>query len=91
MTSAIKAIANDYFRRLDRGPQARVERPCLNDKPLIVERRSLRSALRAPVETTESANCGNYLRASIARREPLADVLGLLGLVDGVFGLDNPV
>ncbi len=41
------------LRRLDRGPEGRVERPSLNDKPLIVERRSLRSALRAPVETTE--------------------------------------
>ncbi|HTB38837.1 MAG TPA: DUF4159 domain-containing protein, partial [Reyranella sp.] len=41
--------------RLDRGPQARVERPSLNDKPLIVETRSLRSALRAPVETTEGS------------------------------------
>jgi hypothetical protein len=30
-----------------------VERPSLHNKPLIVERRSLRSALRAPVETTE--------------------------------------
>src|SRR5713226_1452968 len=39
-------------RRLDQGPKGRVERPSLHDKPLIVERRSLRSALRAPVETT---------------------------------------
>jgi hypothetical protein len=30
-----------------------VERPSPNDRPLIVERRSLRSALRAPVETTK--------------------------------------
>jgi len=37
------------------GRQARVERPSLHDKPLIVERRSLHSALRAPVETTEIA------------------------------------
>jgi len=29
-----------------------VEGPSLHDKPLIVERRSLRSALRAPVGTT---------------------------------------
>jgi hypothetical protein len=48
-----RAIAYGYSRRLDRGPKARVERPSLNDRPLIVERRSLRSALRAPVETTE--------------------------------------
>src|SRR5258708_12662361 len=41
-------------RRLDRGPEGRVERPSLHDRPLIVEKRSLRSALRAPVETTES-------------------------------------
>jgi hypothetical protein len=47
-----KAIACDDFRRLDRGPQARVERPSLDDKRLIVDRRSLRAALRALVETT---------------------------------------
>src|SRR4030088_3579714 len=52
-----RAIAYGYSRRLDRGPQARVERPSLDDKSLIVERRSLRSALRAPVETTEIAIC----------------------------------
>jgi hypothetical protein len=39
-----------------------VERPSLNDKPLIVERRSLRSALRAPVETTEIAICDRPAR-----------------------------
>src|SRR5580693_7987761 len=48
---------NSRPRRLDRGPQARAERPSLHDKQLIVERRSLRSALRAPVETTEIATC----------------------------------
>src|SRR5260221_13251170 len=42
-------------RRLDRGPKARAERPSPHEKPLIVETRSLRSALRAPVETTESS------------------------------------
>ena len=42
-------------RRLDRGPQARAERPSLLDKPQ--ERRSLRSALRAPVETAEISIC----------------------------------
>ena len=46
------------LRRLDRGPQGRVERPSLNNRPLIVERRSLRSALRAPVETTDAARSG---------------------------------
>src|SRR5262245_28332879 len=45
---------NLIFRRLDQGPKGRVERPSLHDKPIIVERRSLRSALRAPVETTEA-------------------------------------
>src|SRR5690349_14255685 len=40
-------------RRLDQGPKGRVERPSLPDKPLLVETRSLRSALRAPVETTQ--------------------------------------
>jgi len=52
-----RAIAYAYFRRLDRGPKARVERPSLNDKLLIVERRSLHSALGAPVETTEITIC----------------------------------
>src|SRR5712671_2405938 len=52
-----RAIAYGYSRRLDRGPQARAERPSLHDRPLIVERRSPRSALRAPVETTEIAIC----------------------------------
>src|ERR1700722_5754325 len=42
------------FRRLDQGPKGRAERPSVHDWLLIVERRSLRSALRAPVETTES-------------------------------------
>ena len=42
------------FPRLDRSAKRGVERPCLHDKPLIVEARSLHSAsLRsAPVETT---------------------------------------
>jgi hypothetical protein len=42
-------------RRLDRSAKREVERPSLHDKQLIVERRSLRSALRASVETTESS------------------------------------
>src|SRR5258708_2059817 len=41
------------YRRLDQGPKGRVERPSLHDRLLIVERRALHSALRAPVETTE--------------------------------------
>jgi ApbE superfamily uncharacterized protein (UPF0280 family) len=53
------------LRRLDRGPPrlrsgqapSRAERPCLHDRPLIVEARSLRAALRAPVETTEVTMC----------------------------------
>src|SRR5712664_3235170 len=49
-------------RRLDRGPQARAERPSLHDKRPIVERRSLRSALRASVETTEIAACDSPAR-----------------------------
>jgi protoheme IX farnesyltransferase len=52
VATAGRAIAYATPRRLDRGPQARVERPSLHDRPLIAERRSLRSALRAPVETT---------------------------------------
>src|SRR5713226_7693115 len=65
-------IAYGDLRRLDRGPPrlrsgqapSRAERPSPHDKPLIVERRSLRSAWSlpraksrgAPVETTaESA------------------------------------
>jgi hypothetical protein len=43
-----------FFRRLDQGPKGRVERPSLGNKLSIVERRSLRSALRAPVETTKA-------------------------------------
>src|SRR6478672_6915282 len=34
-------------RRLDQGPKGRVERPSLHDKPLLVETRSLRFALRS--------------------------------------------
>jgi hypothetical protein len=41
-----------------------VERPSLNDKPLIVERRSLHSALRAPVETTEFFICDSPAEAA---------------------------
>jgi S-methylmethionine-dependent homocysteine/selenocysteine methylase len=48
-----KAIAYIDFRRLDRGPKGRAERPYLHYGPLIVERRSLHFALRAPVETTK--------------------------------------
>src|SRR5260370_35565659 len=55
LTLNSRAVAYGNFRRLDRGPQARAERPCLHNRPLIVETRSLRSALRAPVETTEIA------------------------------------
>jgi len=51
--SSLEPIEATTPRRLDRGPQARAERPFLPDKPLIVETRSLRFALRAPVETTE--------------------------------------
>jgi len=42
-------------RRLDRSAKRGAERPSLHDKRLIVERRSLHSALRASVETTEIA------------------------------------
>ena len=60
-----RAIAYGYFRRLDRSAKRGAERPSLNDKPLIVERRTLRSAWSlpraksraAPVETTEIAMC----------------------------------
>jgi hypothetical protein len=51
--SSLEPVEATTPRRLDRGPQARAERPFLPDKPLIVETRSLRFALRAPVETTE--------------------------------------
>jgi hypothetical protein len=33
-----------------------VERSSFNDRPFIVEARSLHSTLRAPVETTEGGN-----------------------------------
>ena len=52
-----RAIAFGKSRRLDRGPQGRAERPFLTDKQPIVAKRSLRSALRAPVETTGIATC----------------------------------
>ena len=42
-----------YSRRLDQGPKGRAERPSLHEKRRVVETRSLRSALRAPVETTD--------------------------------------
>src|ERR1700722_11461530 len=42
------------FRRLDRRAKRGPERPSLNNKRLIVERRSLHAALRALVETTRS-------------------------------------
>jgi hypothetical protein len=44
-------------RRLDRSAKRGAERPCFNDKQLIGDRRSLRAALRALVETTEIATC----------------------------------
>src|SRR5260370_15039867 len=50
------------------------------------------SPCRSPARGRKlSANCGNCLWGSVPNREPLADVLGLIGLVDGVFGLDNPI
>jgi hypothetical protein len=50
MTLALEVCS----RRLERSrlKGGAVERPCLDDKQHIVERRSLRAALRAPVETT---------------------------------------
>jgi oligopeptide transport system ATP-binding protein len=63
----------DDSRRLDQGPKGRVERPSLGDRPPIVERRSLRSALRAPVETTETA----VGESRAMDREPLLRVEGL--------------
>src|SRR5882757_8995679 len=48
-----RAIACGPFRRLDRSAKRGAERPCVNDKQLIGDRRSLRAALRALVETTE--------------------------------------
>src|SRR5580704_2885438 len=50
---------NDCFRRLDRSAKREAERPSLDNKRLIVERRSLRSGLRPSVETTEIATCGS--------------------------------
>jgi hypothetical protein len=46
-----------FFRRLDRSAKRGAERPSLHDKPIIVERRSLHSALRASVETTKIIIC----------------------------------
>ena len=58
------AIPSSRPRPVARGGSCRVERPSLHDKPLIVEGRSLRSALRAPVETTEFFICDSPLSPS---------------------------
>jgi hypothetical protein len=50
-------------RRLDRGPQARAERLSFRERLLMVETRSLRSAFRAPVETTEITICDDITAA----------------------------
>jgi hypothetical protein len=52
-----RAIAFFPSLRLDRSAKRGAERPSLNDKQLIVERRSLRSGLRPSVETTGGATC----------------------------------
>jgi hypothetical protein len=52
------ADAIDEFRHPDQGLKGRVERSFLHDMPLLVEARSLRSALRASVETTEGGRPG---------------------------------
>ena len=51
------------FRHLDQGPEGRVEKSSFHDTPLMAEVRSLRSALRAPVETTE----GKHMRSPYKR------------------------
>ena len=58
------------FRRLDRGPQARAERPSLNDKPLIVERRSLRSAWAPSEVEGRSGRDDGTASCSAAARSP---------------------
>ena len=77
-TITVDLCRGEIPRRLDRGPPrlrsgqapSRAERPSLHDKRLIVERRSLHSALRAPVETTEIAICDSppIRRPSAPRR-----------------------
>src|SRR5258707_14879962 len=64
------AIAYGNFRRLDRSAKRGAERPSFYDKQLIVERRSLRSALRASVETTGVAisDCSAREEVSPSRR-----------------------
>jgi hypothetical protein len=52
-----RAIAYGSLRRLDRSAKRGAERPSLHDKRLVVEGRSLHSALRASVETTGVALC----------------------------------
>jgi hypothetical protein len=59
---AIAYGARKRFRRPDQGPKGRAEGPSLNNKPPIVETRSLRSALRAPVETTGIVKCDKPTR-----------------------------
>jgi hypothetical protein len=53
-----------------------VERSSLHDKRLIVGRRSLRSALRAPVETTGAAIGDRPIRQEEKFEEGVADGLG---------------
>ena len=50
-------LRSTLCRHLDQGPKGRAERSSFNDRPSLVEARSLHSALRAPVETTEGLHC----------------------------------
>jgi len=53
-----------------------VEGPSLRDKPLIVERRSLHSALRAPVGTTNRPNSSLLTEAIFVALERSAEPRG---------------
>jgi len=74
-------------RRLDRSAKRGTERPSLNDKRLVVEGRSLRSALRASVETTAAFTCDVLLNR---RRRRCARMLpGALGWVNATYAIVN--
>ena len=85
MPRPFPAIASGNSRRLDRG-RGRAERPSRHDKPLFVERRSLRSALRAPVETTEPQATPRAVPSRLFRWRPLPDLALTALLVLGVIG-----
>jgi NitT/TauT family transport system permease protein len=74
-SDAPSVTAHENFRRLDRSAKRGAERPSLDDKPLIVERRSLRSGLGPSVETTGVVTPDSpvAIPSPLFRRRPLPD------------------